>query len=74
VKSGAGGKPGEQSWTTNVQAPEAAEVEKTREVQFENRFGYANESDVAAELEVVVTGDEVQVVGEFVARFRALHW
>src|ERR1051325_145975 len=53
---------------------ESAEVEQAGEVQLEDRLWNANERGVAAELEVMVAGNKVYVVGELITRFRAQHW
>ena len=50
---------------------ESAEVEKSGEVEFEDCFWDAHESRVAAELVVVVAGDEVEIVRELVTCFGA---
>ena len=49
---------------------ESAEIEKTGEIQFKDCFWNANESDVAAKLEVVISGNEIHVIGELITRFR----
>ena len=73
VKSGGGCKAGVQSCGFERAGAQAAEVEETREVQFEDRLRNANESDVAAEFEVVVAVNNVHVVSELVTCFRAQH-
>ncbi len=52
---------------------QAAEVEESRKIQFEDRFGDTHESNVAAEFEVMLAVNDVDVVGELITRFGAHH-
>ena len=56
-----------------MDADSPPKLNKTGKVQFEDRFGNADESNVTAKLEVVISGNEVQVVGKLVTRFRTHH-
>ncbi len=57
----------------SVRADEFTEVEKSGKVQLKDCRRNANESEIAAKLKGVVAGDDAQVVGPLVTRFRANH-
>ncbi len=48
---------------------QASKVEQAGKVQFKDRFWNPNEGDVAAKLEVVISGNQVDVIGELITRF-----
>ena len=68
IRRGDAANRGECSEVTSTQA---AEIVQPRKIQFEDRRWNIHRGIVTAELEGVITGDDVQGVGPFVARFRA---
>jgi hypothetical protein len=53
---------------------QTAEIEQPSEIQFKNSFWNSDEADITTKLEVVISGDEVDVVSELVTSLCAYYW